>query len=91
MSQLTYIKWVLLELTTCDLFARSSTKVNSFSVHALKSGGYILCADVEGRGKLVLASTRDPYRPRIFKTISAAVNQAAKLGHPEVKVNTNGL
>lgn len=78
-------------LTTCDLLARSSTKVNSFSVHVLKSGGYILCADVEGRDNLVLASTRDLHKPRIFKTISAAVNQAAKLGHPEVKVNTNAI
>lgn len=60
-------------------------------MHVLKSGGYILCADVEGRDNLVLASTRDLHKPRIFKTISAAVNQAAKLGHPEVKVNTNAI
>lgn len=72
---------------------RVDAKMISHSVLKEVDGGYILEFEINGnsvewKGKnLVLCSARNPYEPRIFKSIDGACSEAKRIGVKGIRLD----
>lgn len=78
-----------MNLTTVVL-VKSSLHLLSGAYVLKVEGGYNLVVKLQGHPDSAVATSKNPYVARVFKTIQAATNTATSLGITEMVIN-NGI